>query len=182
MTATEAYISVDIETAGPIPAQYSMLSLGACVVGNPQQTFYAELRPMSAKSVPAALQVSGLSLERLAETGRDPQEAMHAFAEWVQQASGAKTPVFVAFNASFDWAFVNWYFQTYLGSNPFGIGGLDIKAYYMGFAGCSWQETRSSQLPVAFQPDSKATHHALDDSIAQAEVFSKLLAASQQHP
>ena len=27
------YVSVDIECSGPIPVQYSMLSLGACVVG-----------------------------------------------------------------------------------------------------------------------------------------------------
>jgi ribonuclease T len=29
----ECLISVDVETSGPIPGDYSMLSLGACVVG-----------------------------------------------------------------------------------------------------------------------------------------------------
>jgi hypothetical protein len=39
----EKYNSVDIEAAGPIPPTYSMLSLGACVVGDEQTTFYTEL-------------------------------------------------------------------------------------------------------------------------------------------
>src|SRR6266436_4496570 len=36
----EAYISVDIEAAGPVPGEYSMLSLGACLVDSPEITFY----------------------------------------------------------------------------------------------------------------------------------------------
>jgi len=68
---------------------------------------------------------------------------------------------------------------TGISGNPFGIGGLDIKAFYMGFAGCQWKETTSRQLPVQFQPSTQQTHHALDDAVAQAEIFRKLLAASQ---
>ena len=36
MTSSESaiYISIDIECSGFFPAEYSMLSLGACVVGN----------------------------------------------------------------------------------------------------------------------------------------------------
>ena len=40
--------------------------------------------------------------------------------------------MFVGFNASFDWSFVNWYFHKFVGTNPFGVAALDIKAYYMG--------------------------------------------------
>jgi len=39
--------SVDIESSGPIPGEYSMLSIGACVVGNTKDSFYAELKPIS---------------------------------------------------------------------------------------------------------------------------------------
>jgi hypothetical protein len=38
--ALEAYVSVDVETAGPYPGQYSMLSIGACLVADRQRTFY----------------------------------------------------------------------------------------------------------------------------------------------
>lgn len=178
----ECYISVDIEAAGPVPGKYSMLSLGACVVGSPAATFYCELRPISPEYVPEALRVSSLSLEHLARTGSEPTEAMGAFHDWVQMVGAGRLPVFVGFNASFDWAFVNWYLQTYLNENPFGIGALDIKAYYMGLSGCMWQETTSRQVPSTFQPSHPQTHNALDDAIAQAEIFEKLLDASPRWP
>ena len=41
----ECFISVDIETAGPVPAKYAILSIGACLVEDPEQTFYVELMP-----------------------------------------------------------------------------------------------------------------------------------------
>lgn len=175
-TRDEAYVSVDIEAAGPIPGEYSMLSLGACLVTTPEVTFYTEFKPMNKHFVPAALKVGGLTLEQLATTGHPPAEAMRDFNNWIREAANNQTPVFVGFNASFDWAFVNWYFHVFLGKNPFGIGALDIKAYYMGLAGCRWRETTSSQLPQQFQP----THNALDDAIAQAQIFRKLLEAAQR--
>jgi hypothetical protein len=58
----EYFISVDIETAGPIPGEYSMLSLGACVVGRRDEGFYAELKPLNSNAVPDALKVTGFDL------------------------------------------------------------------------------------------------------------------------
>lgn len=43
----EEFISVDIEASGPIPGEYSMLSIGACQVDNIDNAFYVELRPIS---------------------------------------------------------------------------------------------------------------------------------------
>lgn len=176
----EIYISVDVEAAGPIPGEYSMLSVGACVVGSPETSFYVELKPINDRAVPEALAVSGLSLENLRASGRDPSEAIEAFGKWVADAAGGSTPVFVGFNTPFDWQFVNWYFHVFLGPNPFGINALDIKAYYMGYAGCAWNETSSSQLPAWLRSSQPKTHNALDDAIAQAEIFAKLLSAHRR--
>lgn len=178
--ALELYVSVDIEAAGPVPGTYSMLALGACVVGAPDQGFYVELRPITDRVIPEAMRVGGFSLDQLRSTGREPAEAMRAFRDWVVQVAGTRRPVFVGFNASFDWSFVNWYFHTFVGENPFGIGGIDIKSYYMGLTGRPWSETSSSRLSQNFQPERRQTHHALDDARAQAEIFSKLLAAAKQ--
>lgn len=178
--AAEVYISVDLEAAGPVPGIYSMLALGACVVGHPSEAFYAELRPISDAFVPEALRVGGLSMERLRREGQDPADVMSAFAAWVRErTTGGLRPVFVAFNNSFDWAFVNWYFHQFVGMNPFGIGGVDIKAYYMGLAGSAWAETTSSRLPPRFRSTLPRTHNALDDARAQADVFAKLLAVER---
>jgi len=175
----EIYISVDIEASGPIPGEYSMLSLGACVVDDKTKSFYAELKPVSDKFISEALAVSKLDFEQLKKNGDDPAHTMTKFAAWIAEVAGESNPIFVGFNASFDWAFVNWYFFMFLNKNPFGIGGIDIKALYMGLAGVTWDQTRSSQLPPEFQSKLEHTHNALDDARSQAEIFQKILVASR---
>lgn len=171
----ETYVSVDIESSGPIPGEYSMLSIGACIVGHPEESFYAELKPISDHFLAEALEVTGFSIDKLKKAGRDPSETMKEFRCWVDRITQGTKPVFVAFNATYDWQFVNWYLHCYAGGNPFGIAGLDIKAYFMGMSGRLWGETTSSQLPVEFRPDVPQTHNALDDARAQASIFDKML-------
>jgi ribonuclease T len=175
MGMKETYISVDIETAGPIPGQYSMLTLGACIVGNDTETFYVEIAPISNDFVLEAMKIVGQSLEHYAEVGVSPQDGMKAFADWVKRVSEKTTPVFVGFNASFDWAFVNWYFHQFFGENPFGFAAIDIKSYYMGLVGCSWAATRSSKIPAKYKGAAAHTHHALDDAIEQGKMFELML-------
>ena len=172
---SELYFSVDIESSGPIPGKFSMLSLGACVVGNKEDAFYVELKPITKDYVLDALKVSGFDLDHLENEGQPPEEAMKAFRSWVERTAGEHKAVFVGFNACYDWQFVNWYLESFTGGNPFGFGGIDIKSYFMGLSGVSWSKTTSSQLPREFQPDEPQTHNALDDARAQASIFLKLL-------
>lgn len=174
----EAYISVDVETAGPIPGTYSLLSIGACVVGQVSESFYVELQPITQSFIPEAMKIVGKPLEDFSRTGHTPEEAMKLFRDWI--ISKDPSPVFVGFNATFDWSFVNWYFHTYLGDNPFGIGGIDIKSYYMGLAGCAWEDTRSSRIPAEFKGNSRHTHNALDDAVEQAEMFELMIKALRE--
>lgn len=177
MSRAEAYVSVDVETDGPIPGDYSMLSLGAVVVDASEDAFYRELRPISERFDPAAAQVSGLDRAQLVRTGADPGTAMREFAEWIGRIASGRRPVFVAFNATFDWMFVHWYFIHFVGSDPFGISGLDIKAYYMGALGkAAWSETTKRNLDARFRSELPHTHNALDDAREQAEVFRRLRA------
>ncbi len=170
----ETYISVDIEAAGPVPATFSMLSIGAVAVDEPGLRFYAELRPVNDKSVPEAMKVVGRTLKDFRQSGREPKGAMIAFHDWLVSVAGDGTPIFVGFNATFDWAFVNYYFHKYLNKNPFGFGGVDIKSYYMGMTGCLWKDTRSSSIASELKGTSPHTHNALDDAIEQAEMFRKM--------
>jgi ribonuclease T len=177
LMADELYFSVDIEASGPIPGEFSMLSIGASVVGSAEDSFYAEFRPLNENALPEAMSVSKLDLKSLALMGREPRVVMLEFKDWVQATAGDRKPVFVGFNASFDWSFVNWYFHKFIGGNPFGFGAVDIKAFYMGMSGRRWEQTTSSQLPQEFQPSQPATHNALDDARSQGEIFAKLLQA-----
>jgi DNA polymerase III epsilon subunit-like protein len=173
----EAYVSIDIETAGPVPALHSMLSIGACLVDDPAQGFYVELRPELPGHRPEALAVSGLSMEELAVSGVPPVEAMTAFDRWLTDVVPVgRAPVFVAFNASFDWMFVADAFERHLGRNPFGHAALDVKAYAMGATGSTWAETSMRRLGPRYLSGRELAHHALEDARDQAELFRLLRA------
>ncbi|WP_414446791.1 exonuclease domain-containing protein [Burkholderia sp. 22PA0099] len=168
----EIFISVDIEASGPIPGEFSMLSIGACLVDDPVNTFHVELKPITANFVAEALAVTGLSLEELETRGKSPVDAMREFSAWVSTCTaGDSVPVFVGLNAAFDWSFVNYYFHRFLGDNPFGFSALDIKAYFMGVTGCAWRDTRSSAIAKFVNPTLSGNHNALQDSLYQAELF-----------
>ena len=71
----DLYFSADVETDGPIPRPYSMLSFGIAVAGSfdgqtfrrpeKRETFYRELQPISESWDAKALEVSGLDRARL---------------------------------------------------------------------------------------------------------------------
>ena len=174
----DIYISVDVESSGPIPGDYSLLSIGACVVGNSAEEFYVEIQPINEAYVPEAIEVAGKSMREFALSGQTPESAMSSFRDWLELIGGDGSVVFVGFNAAFDWSFINWYFHTYVGENPFGIGGIDIKSFYMGMSGCLWEDTRSSHIPAKFKGRLPHTHNALDDAKEQAEMFQLMLRAS----
>lgn len=168
----EIFISVDVETAGPIPGRYSLLSIGACDAYDIKRQFSCEIKPTSNAYVPEALAVTGLSLDTLSKTGLEPIEAMTQFSDWAHSLiQDEEKLVFVGFNASFDWSFVNYYFHQYLGENPFGFAALDIKSFYMGATDCDWADTRSSRMTAALNPKRTGDHNALHDAIFQAELF-----------
>lgn len=168
----EVFISIDVETSGPIPGEFSLLSIGACHVDDDNNSFYCELKPINNNADPKALEVTGFVLEDLARTGENPKDAMDALGAWVKKTIGDDaTPVFVGFNAPFDWSFINYYFHKFTGANPFGFSALDVKAYYMGATGSSWKDTRSSAMEAVLQPSHKGDHDALHDAQYQAELF-----------
>lgn len=173
----ETFISIDVETSGPIPGEFSMLTLGACLAQDPSVTFECSLKPINRNADPEAMKVTGLNLDRLEQDGDDPAAAMEKFASWIGEVvKDGSTPVFVGLNAPFDWSFVNYYFHRFTRANPFGFTALDIKALYMGAFGSSWTDTRSSEMAKRLKPESAGDHDALHDAQYQAELFRLVLA------
>lgn len=177
----ETYFSIDVETSGPIPPAYSLLSIGACVVGDDTKRFYVELVPLNDNATDEAIATGGMTLTELKQRGTPPLEAMAQFAAWVRENAQGARPVFVGFNAPFDWSFVNYYFVEFLGvgENPFGHSALDIKSYYMGAYGTTFTDTSMRRLPPEIHPpDTPLSHNALADAVQQARIFERLLEQS----
>jgi hypothetical protein len=108
--------------------------------------------------------------------GSDPTDGMRQFNKWIGDVTGVDAiPVFVRFNAPFDWSFINYYFHQFLGENPFGFAGLDIKAFYMGQYRTTWSETKSSKIAAALHIPEGGDHNPLHDALYQAKLFRTML-------
>lgn len=177
----EFYISVDVETSGPVPGIYSLLSIGACLVSEPTQSIYLELQPDGLTHDPEAVAVTGLDLAKLKTEGLPPKEALLKLERWLQKTCPVgKKAIFVGLNAPFDWSFINYYFHKYSGENPFGFTAIDMKAYYMGLTDCLWKDTKSSLMATHLKPKNTPNHNALDDALFQAELFALMLSANRK--
>lgn len=175
-TKREMYVSVDVETAGPNPHSYALLSIGACLLDAPEVAFYIELQPAQDAALQEALAITGLSMQRLKEDGTEPKEAMARFEAWLERVIPPDSrPVFLAFNAPFDWMFVNDYFQRFLKRNPFGHSAIDMKAFFMGLTGCSWSGTKMADVAAYYGKQLELQHHALRDAEDQAMLFREML-------
>lgn len=178
--ARELLISVDVETAGPNPSRYSMLSIGACLVDDPDQDFYIELKPVGTLITAEAFSVGGISLDHASAHGTEPATAMGRFEEWIASVTPAGgSPLFVGFNAGFDWMFVCDYFERFLGRNPFGHSSLDVKSYYLGVAGGTWAQTSLRHLSPRYLNGRALSHNALGDARDQAELFRAIRADAE---
>jgi hypothetical protein len=156
-------ISVDVESDGPIPGDFSMISLGAVIVDERlDRCFYGKLRPISDKWLPEALAVPGFSRQETLEFN-DPKEVMEAFRDWIQAHSKTR-PLFFSDNNGFDWQFVNWYFIHFLGENPFGHTSSNIGSLYKGVVKDMFKNFKHLKK-------TKHTHHPVDDAKGNAEAL-----------
>jgi len=176
-TRGEALVSVDIEASGPSPSTGSLLSIGACLVDDPGVDFYVELKPNPDFEWDVhAETVHGLTLQHLSREGLEPGEAMGRFADWTDEACAGREPVFVGFNAAFDWMFVADYLWRYIGRNPYGISAIDLKSYFMARQSVvEWEHTRRKYVDEALGMDPDHNHHALDDAKGQARLAKVML-------
>jgi len=125
------HIMVDVETDGPIPADYSMICFGAIIVDEQlDKTFYGQLKPISDQWVPEALEISGFTRQETLNF-QDAETVMEDFRNWISEHSNNQ-PVFVSDNNGFDWQFMNYYFHHFLKNNPFGYSSTNLGSLYKG--------------------------------------------------
>lgn len=174
------YIDLDVESDGK-PGYGSLLSIGAVT---PQgDEFYAELKPLSDRFLPSQRQFCedhGLQRERLLLEGQDIDEAIHDLDSWVKRVANGRKPVLTAFNASFDYPWVDLAYAEAGIENPFGIAGYCLKSLAMSVclsdAGTSlgeayeWSKTSKRLLPESIVPSEEFSHNALEDAKYQQKL------------
>ena len=155
-------VVVDVESDGPLLGVNSMVCFGAVIL-TPELdiTFYGQTAPISKQYEPEALSVSGFTRKEH-EKFPDPSEAMIDFFTWL--AERTNRPTLWSDNNGYDASWINWYFHTFVGRNPFGwssrrIGdvfcGMNKDAYY------GWKRHRVT----------RHTHHPVDDAKGNAEAL-----------
>lgn len=191
------YVSFDVEASGRTPGRYSMLSLGACIVGEREKTFYREIKPISRKYVSEAMRIGCLGLrclddlrhlgkynpksnnfsplkvlEVLDERGDLPEKVMKDYAEWIIANTKGFKPIEAAAPIKFDSMFTTYYFDNFYNEeNPFGHSGEDMNSFYRGIV----KNVNASMEDLALRDERGLPHNALEDAIQQAKEFEEVL-------
>lgn len=180
----EIYFSTDVETDGPIPGPYSMLSFASAAYRADKTllgTFTVNLEPLPGaqghpdtmawwREHPEAWDAARTNLE-------PPERAMRRYTDWVKGLGGR--PVFVAYPAGFDFLFVYWYLMRFAGESPFSFSALDIKSYAMAVLKTSYRDSTKKNFPKSWFDPIPHTHVALDDAIGQGALFCNMFAANR---
>ena len=177
----EIYVSTDVETDGPIPGPYSMLSFASAAyladktllgtfsanletlpgaLGHPETMAWWQRQPEAWAACRQALQL--------------PEAALKHYLAWLKALPGK--PVFVAYPAAFDFMFICWYLHRFTGENPFSHSALDIKTYAMAILKGEYRDSVKRNMPKRWFEAMPHTHQALDDALEQGALFCNILA------
>lgn len=181
----EVFVSTDVETDGPIPGVYSMLSFGSIALTAGKKTvgiFSANLHTLPGasqdkptmqwwKTQKAAWQAHRQDLQQ-------PKQAMEKYLYWLRSLPGK--PVFVGYPASFDFMFICWYLINFTGENPFSLDVLDIKTFAWSLLNKPFHHVSKSKMPKRWFDSCDKKHVALDDAREQGYLFCNMLKESRQ--
>lgn len=161
-----SFFMVDIEADGPIPGDYSMVSFAAVHVQTDlNETFFAELKPISSNWAAKNLEVTGYTRQQTLAFP-EAKDGMIQFDKWIRSTSKGN-PRFISDNA-FDWMFMAWYFHHFMDCNPFGYSSWNLSSLNKGL-------TKKSLSNFSHLRDTPHTHHPLDDARGNAEAMQKMI-------
>lgn len=128
-----SYYVIDVESDGSTLGKHSMVCFGAVRLDNElQTTFYGKTRTISKFYNEEVLDISGFSSQEH-ESFEDPKNVFEFFSTWIAETNTKGKPVLISDNNEYDASWINWYFQTYCGNNPFGYSSRRIGDLWCGF-------------------------------------------------
>lgn len=186
------FVSLDIETNGPVPDLYSMLALGAAAFnqdGEQVDSWYSTLFPLPAacldRDTMAWWKTQPEAWEEVISNRQKPDDAIPQFAAWCEglRADGQFDLTAAAWPAAFDFAFVNYYCHRFAGRNPLGFSCVDIGSYARGLAarspGCWLSREHMQAMTGDIDRSGLRVHVAIDDAVEQGRVLMALYREAQ---
>jgi len=162
-------ITVDVESDGPAPGIYSMVSFGAVIVEPTlSHKFRAETAPISGLWIPKSLAISGVTREEH-EKFPHPSTVMPTFKRWLEsklRIFDVERFVMISDNPAFDHAFINWYGWKFCGKDLLGHSGRRINDLFAG----SQNNASATQGWKKFRK-TPHNHDPLDDAMGMAEAL-----------
>lgn len=185
-TSRETFVSIDIETDGPIPGEFSMLSLAAVafdpnanVLGEFEVNLLPTGRLQDERTMTEFWAKHPEAWEYATRDPQDPFKALHAFVDWVEGLPGRKTAVCAP--AGFDWTFIYYYLIKYAGRSPFSFSCLDVKTYVYAMQSreqpsMAYKDSVKRGWPARWHTSLPHTHKAIDDAYEQGYSFMRMRA------
>jgi len=191
----EIYFSTDVETNGPIPGPFSMLSLGSAAYRlRPDNTFVLlSTFSINFETMPYATEDTDTmnfwakhpdAYAATRQQTETPVAAMRRFVAWIDEVVSSQSkdsdrkirPVFVGYPAGFDFMFVYWYLIRFFHSSPFSFSALDAKTYAAAVLKTPYHRVGKREMPPHwFAAERPHTHVGIDDAIEQGEMFMRML-------
>lgn len=192
----ECIISVDVELAGRDLEKHSILSFGACVVGDLDSHFYREMQPLSLEYKEGAVRIAArglycippklrkrpeygprnrdfrpeLIMRYLYRHGAPAHESFESFIHWVHKSSERRASAVLAKPVRIDVTILKRYFTTFNLPWPF-TREIDLEEVFRALLGTPHASLRN--LDVSYVR--RHRHNALEDCMYQAEQYRKIL-------
>lgn len=178
----EVFVSIDIETTGPVPGLYSMISLGAAAFTKegglePVSVFQANL-----KELPGAERDDETmdwwanhieAWEEAREKPEDIEEVMRSFQLWITSLGPNVVPVY--YPSGYDLPFISYYSQQFLGKVFLTHRAIDTQTLAWALLGSPFvKNCRRSSFPEQWLMPNKSKHKAVADAIEQGQMFMRM--------
>lgn len=104
----------------------------------------------------------------------EPKLAIEKCDQWLSNYS--KDSILVAWPATSDTWYLEYYFERYLGKPAFKGSPLDLRSYTFGaFKNTNWRKAGMDTLPEEWKPHNPTPHRALPDAIAQGHMACRII-------
>ncbi|GAC1303584.1 MAG: hypothetical protein NVSMB19_13680 [Vulcanimicrobiaceae bacterium] len=188
----ELYISCDIEANGPCPGLFSMLSFGLAAFTLEKKlvgTFSRNLELLDGADLDErtmkwwAQPEQAEAYEKSREHVVSPRGAMVDSKAWLDEMRAFGRPIVCGAPSGFDFTFMYYYFQRFLGESPIGFASLDLRSYAAAVMKRQYRHVGKRQYPAEWIDENLPhTHVALDDAIEQGCIIINMIRHNLELP